>query len=93
MPVDTANKRKSAVGIRGLRLWGFPTADLTIDATDRRSMTGLYSGIATTSDTFVFWRETTNDSVSWSSQEGSSFSTDQEGDSSTTWVKTEEVRD
>ena len=75
---DTAVKRRSAMGIRGLAIGRLVPPDGEISTTDRRGAIGLYTGIETQIDTFFFWRDTGDSSRTWV----------ETGDSDRTWVET-----
>jgi hypothetical protein len=93
MALDTVTKRRSAMGIRGLRLSGFPVADSSIVDTDRRVMCGLYAGIAPQNIPWVFWRETGDSSTTFSTNSGSSNNFVGTNVAGQTWVPVRETRD
>ena len=93
MALDSVTKRRSAMGIRGLRLSGFPVPDGSVSSTDRRVMAGLYAGITPQAISWVFWRETGDGSTSWVNNQGASSANVQWTATSSTWVPVLETRD
>ena len=93
MPIDTEDKRRSAIAseIDSFTIPQVPRG--TFVASDRRHDTAFYRGIDTVFDSFVFWREDSDKVETWSQDSDAGSTSQPDDDAPDIWVKTEEVRD